>query len=141
MTPTNDIVEIAKRIAIKAHDGQFRRDGVTPYIKHPEAVASRLKDNPGVEAVAWLHDVLEDTSVTVEDLRDQGISNQMIDIVIMLTKKKDIPYDEYIKTIASNRFATEVKIADMLANLSDSPTEDQVLKYMKSLLYLLDSDK
>jgi (p)ppGpp synthase/HD superfamily hydrolase len=48
-------------IATKAHEGQYRRDGVTPYIEHPKAVAARVKGDEKAEMVAWLHDVIEDT--------------------------------------------------------------------------------
>ena len=48
-------------IATKAHEGQYRRDGVTPYIEHPKAVAARVRGDEKAEMVAWLHDVIEDT--------------------------------------------------------------------------------
>jgi hypothetical protein len=60
------VVLLAEQIARKAHVNQFRRDGVTPYITHPEAVVKKLgTESDDVLAVAWLHDVLEDTCVTV----------------------------------------------------------------------------
>lgn len=58
----SDLVTLASSIARKSHDGQFRRNGTTPYITHPEAVARSLEgEHPNVIAAAWLHDTLEDT--------------------------------------------------------------------------------
>ncbi len=68
------IIEIAENIARKVHQGQFRRDGITPYIVHPERVARRLSEDSEAQAVAWLHDVLEDTGVSEKFLIDAGIT-------------------------------------------------------------------
>ena len=65
---SREIVRLAAQIATDAHRGQFRRDGVTPYISHPEAVAKRVEGDDLAEAIAWLHDVLEDTAIKVQDL-------------------------------------------------------------------------
>jgi len=52
----DELVRLAEEVARTAHAGQFRRDGVRPYVVHPEAVASRVGDDPQAVAVAWLHD-------------------------------------------------------------------------------------
>lgn len=125
-------------IASAAHHGQFRRDGQTPYIEHPKAVVSRLTGDTTAQAVAWLHDVLEDTSETVESLREQGISEDILEAVQDLTKDKRASYEEYLNKLTRNPLAKKVKIADMLSNLADAPTERQIRKYAKALLFLLD---
>lgn len=133
---SQDIVRLASRIATEAHQGQFRRDG-RPYICHPEAVASRVAGDPVVEAIAWLHDVLEDTSVTATDLSSSGLPREVVECVELLTKRSDLEYGEYLARIKRDPLARRVKIADMLVNLSDSPNESQIVKYSKGLLLLL----
>ena len=127
---------VAKEIAIRAHEGQFRRDGVTPYWKHPERVAARLSGDDKAQAVAWLHDVLEDTEETEESLARAGLPNEIIEAVVLLTKTPMASYLDYIIGIRDNRLARKVKIQDMLDNLSDTPTENQIIKYSKGLLIL-----
>ena len=128
-------VKLAEEIATQAHAGQFRRDGVTPYIVHPEAVASRV-DSPDLKVVAWLHDVIEDTPLTAKDLLDKGIKDDHIQAVILLTKKKGQSNKEYWDAIKPNSLARKVKIADMLTNLNDDPTDYQRTKYALGLKYL-----
>jgi (p)ppGpp synthase/HD superfamily hydrolase len=123
-------------IAAQAHWGQTRRDGVTPYINHPKAVAERVRGDIDAEMVAWLHDVLEDTDLTANDLLDKGVPFNVIEAVIWLTKTKGVSYETYLALIKKNPLARKVKIADMLANLSDAPSEKQIVKYAKGLLYL-----
>ncbi len=133
----NDLVTRAARLAARAHHGQFRRDGVTPYVRHPEAVASRVSGDPMCEAVAWLHDVFEDTAVTAEEMRERGIPDEVIACVRLLTKAEGVDYDAYLAAVKQNAVAKRVKIADMLSNLSDHPSERQIVKYAKGLLILL----
>jgi hypothetical protein len=130
----------AEQLARRAHERQFRRDGTTPYITHPEAVVNRLKgENDDVIAAAWLHDVLEDTDTTVDDLRRHEINETVIDAVLRLTKPiGSYPYALYLRGIKSNEIACKVKVQDILANLSDVPTRRQVIRYSKALLYLVD---
>ncbi|WP_367871164.1 hypothetical protein [Luteolibacter sp. Populi] len=135
---SDDFVPRAAAIAHEAHAGQFRRDGVTPYILHPQAVAARVAGDPLAEALAWLHDTFEDTSATPELLREQGIPNEVIIGVSMLTKPEGADYEEYLRAIKANPLAKKVKIADMLSNLSDQPSEKQILKYAKGLVILLE---
>jgi (p)ppGpp synthase/HD superfamily hydrolase len=134
---SSDLVARAAALAKEAHQGQFRRDGITPYISHPKAVAARVAGDPQAEAVAWLHDVLEDTPVTAEMLRSQQIPEEVIRAVSMLTKADGTDYEVYLMAIKANPLAKKVKIADMLSNLSDQPSEKQILKYAKGLTILL----
>jgi len=134
---TPDVVCLAARIATEAHKGQFRRDGQTPYISHPQAVAGRVAGDPVAEAIAWLHDVLEDTSVTAQDLLSSGLPVEVVKRVELLTKSGDSEYEDYLGRIKRDPVARRVKVADMLANLGDSPSERQIVKYVKGLLILL----
>lgn len=137
MKVSTDLAAVASRIAKKAHKGQFRRDGITPYIRHPEDVAERLHKDQYAEAVGWLHDVLEDTKETAASLRSKGVPEKVIGCVIKLTKRDDVSYEDYLAQIRTDPLARKVKIADMLSNLSDSPTNKQIIKYAKGLLTLL----
>lgn len=135
-TPSLDGI---RRIAMQAHKGQFRRDGVTPYTEHLRAVATRVSDDPEAEMVAWLHDILEDTRTTSSDLRAANVPEPVVQAVWLLTRDPMCSYTDYIAKIKGNALACRVKIADMLANLSDRPTNRQILKYAKALLLLVDS--
>lgn len=126
----------AKEIATLAHQGQFRRDGVTPYIEHPAAVASVFSIGTWAEEIAWLHDVIEDTDWTAQDLLDHGINGLVVDSVMTLTHQKGESYEDYIARISLDDWATQVKLADIAANLADNPTEKQRKKYAKAIGYL-----
>ena len=134
-----DLVKLAEEIATNAHAGQLRRDGVTPYINHPREVASRVGDDPVTQAVAWLHDTIEDTEETEISLRDQGVPDSVIEVVKLLSKPDGMEYSEYLEILAANPVAVEVKVADIIANLSDSPTEKQRAKYGDALQFLADA--
>ena len=130
------IVEIAELVAAKHHAGQFRRDMVTPYITHPAAVA-RLLRGEGEEmiATAWLHDVMEDCGETYATLSAAGIPAKVIEAVSTLTKGCE-SYPDYLDFVKGNEICRRVKIADMLHNLSSSPTASQVEKYTHGIMFL-----
>jgi (p)ppGpp synthase/HD superfamily hydrolase len=126
--------EIAEQIAREAHEGQMRRDQVTPYIVHPEEVAQRVAPHgDDAVAIAWLHDVLEDTPLEYKDLVSRGISIDNAMAVTFLSKEEGSPYVEYIRRIIrfseSNRILGMVKLADIISNLNDDPAEFQRKRY------------
>lgn len=128
---------LASVFAAKAHDGQKRRDGQTAYIMHPQAVAYKLRHEADeVVMTAWLHDVLEDTAETPETMRAAGIPERVIEAVRVLTKTDGVSYREYLERVKADEIARKVKVADMLHNLSDAPSERQIVKYAKGLLVL-----
>jgi len=129
----------AYKFAYQAHDGQFRRDGKTPYICHPAGVARIVQTFAECTdkhiAVAWLHDTLEDTATSVVDLLAE-FPQDVVEAVCCLTNDgKD--YGTYIANIVENHLARLVKLADIMHNLSDSPTPKQCEKYAKVLRVLL----
>lgn len=132
---TESLADKAEKIARKAHAGQFRRDGKTPYIVHPQAVVSRVSSDEE-KAVAWLHDVIEDTGLSSSDLAEAHIPKQVIDAVKLLTKNDGVPYETYLEKVKTNPLARSVKIADMLSNLADQPSKKQIVKYAQGLLAL-----
>jgi (p)ppGpp synthase/HD superfamily hydrolase len=136
-------LQIAVNLAFKAHAGQYRKDGVTDYIFHPLIVMLHCQSYKA-KIVAVLHDILEDTIVTESDLRKQ-FDKDVVDAVVLLTKKPKEVYMDYIKNIATNKLAVEVKMADMQHNLTGltyikNEKEREYLKnkYHKSLSYLGD---
>ena len=134
---------LAFGIAYNAHDKQFRRDNVTPYINHPVEVSRRLiKYDYKRLAGAMLHDVLEDNHLyTAQMLLDKGIEPEIVEAVVVLTKVKGEDYfKDYLPRVKANPIAKDIKIADILSNLSDDPTDKQLWKYINALVYLLKRD-
>ena len=122
----------ALALAKKYHKGQFRRDGVTPYLEHVKTVRAKIKGDPFKECVALLHDTLEDTKITVDELKKFFHPN-IVSAIITLTKIDGEKYDDYLNRVKQNPLATEIKIADILSNLEDDPTEKQIKTYTKGL--------
>lgn len=134
--------DIAYELAVEGHAGQFRRDGVTPYINHVFDVARIAQMRGGddsVIATAFGHDLLDDTKFSKFDLLDAGLSQAVVDAIVDLTYlyKKE-PYEQAILRAKANPISRRVKIADNLSNLSDAPTDKQILKYAKSLQILME---
>ena len=94
------MLEEAILIATRAHMGQVDK-GNQPYILHPLRVMLRLQTEEE-RTVGVLHDVIEDTSVTIEDLRKQGISKEVLEALEHITKGKQEPYMEYISRVIQN---------------------------------------
>lgn len=136
-----NIVDKALEIAIKAHKGQRDLAGVD-YIEHPKAVAN-LVNSDEEKAVAYLHDVLEDTYITEKDLLQMGIPNNIVLAVKVLTKEKNEPYTKYIERVKENKLASTVKIADLQHNMNLSrianPSKrdyERLEKYKRALTFL-----
>ncbi len=132
--------ELALQIAKKAHAGQVDKAD-NDYILHPMTVASYM-DTDTEKAVAYLHDVLEDTNITVDQLRNQ-FPKEIVDAVIILTRNKDESYFEYIQRVSKSKLAKKVKVEDLLHNLDitriKEPTErdfKRLEKYRNAVLYL-----
>lgn len=118
--------EKAYKIACKAHKGQKDKGG-NDYILHPCAVANMLETDIE-KAVAYLHDVVEDTDITFDDLRNEKFPLTVINAVDAITKRKGETYDDYIARVAENKIARIVKIADMTHNSDISRISNPTLK-------------
>lgn len=130
--------EVARSIAEAAHAGQVDRAGA-PYILHPQRVAS-LVDGDAAKAVAWLHDVVEDTALTFGDLDSMGVSPEVLAPLRLLTREPGVPYPEYIGRIKADPVAKAVKLEDLSHNsdLSRLPTvgaedERRAEKYRRAI--------
>lgn len=109
-------IDIALRIATAAHAGQLDRDGY-PVILHPLTVG--LMGHTDEEKMAgFLHDVVEDSSVTFEDMLDEGIPVGVVNALRLLTHRKDTDYYDYIQSIidSGNPIALQVKYNDLKHN-------------------------
>ncbi|MBR4016002.1 MAG: GTP pyrophosphokinase [Anaerotignum sp.] len=102
-------------VAAKAHMGQLDKGG-QPYILHPVRVMLQCKTIEE-KTVALLHDVLEDTPVTVADLRQAGFPEEVVDAVVCLTKGEQEDYMAYIERVCNNPLAMGVKLADLADNM------------------------
>ena len=129
-------VKNAEEIARKAHKGQTRWDKKTPYIVHPERIASKF-NSPLLKAAAWLHDVVEDTSWTFDDLREANIPESVIKIVDAVTKREGESYKDFILRIrVSSHGACALKEADIRDNLRDLKKGSMRDKYELALWVL-----
>ena len=133
--------DIALSIATEAHRGQFDKAGVD-YIEHPIYVASQV-DTEEEKAVALLHDVIEDSHYTAEELLQAGLPETVVTAVQILSKKKGQDYQTYLKTVKSNPIARAVKLADLKHNSDLSRLEtitdkdlEGLEKYKKAIDYL-----
>jgi len=143
LTPDEQLAK-AKKIAYERHANQLDKGG-NPYIEHPKYVAEHVNTVLD-KTVAWLHDTIEDTGYTVSMMRADGFDDNVITAVQLLTHKKGEPYLDYIKNLASNETARNVKIADLHNNMdltrlpvNDRNTDDvkrRMNKYTKALSIL-----
>lgn len=107
-------LERALQIAVQAHAGQKDKSGAA-YIFHPLRVMARCTA-PDAKIVALLHDVVEDTAVTFEQLEAEGFSPAVLTALRLVTHNDSTPYDEYVDRTMTNPIALEVKLADLEDN-------------------------
>lgn len=117
----NNVFEKALMIAIQAHSGQTDKQG-KPYILHPLAVASQL-DSLELKTIALLHDTIEDSWVSKEFLLENGILEELVEVIALLTKPKDMTYEDYLRRVKTNPMALAVKKADLAHNTSPERAE------------------
>ena len=108
-------LESAIAIATRAHQGQLDKAGA-PYILHPLRVMQHM-DSEEAKMVAVLHDVVEDTSVTLEELRAINFSETVVDAVDSLTRRAEESYEAFIERVKLNSLARKVKLADLEDNM------------------------
>ena len=107
-------LERAIELAVAAHKGQQRKDG-SPYVLHPLRLMMSVCSNDE-KIVAVLHDAVEDTPITFEQLEDEGFSDDVLGALRLVTHESDMSYTDYIDKIATNPLARAVKLADLKDN-------------------------
>ena len=112
-----EVYERAIFLAENAHKGQKMRNG-EPYFNHCKRVADLLCSYR-LKTIAILHDVIEDTSVSCEDLLDEGFNIGIVDAVLCLSRRKGENYFDFIFRCCHNYDAVLVKLADLCDNMSD----------------------
>lgn len=149
-------MSIAVELAVKYHEDQKYGDSGLPYIYHLQQVDQLViaaykpkglkhqepySKHPGDEmdnlrAIAFLHDILEDTGCSVSDLCESGISDEVVKAVIAITKYDDESYEDYLRSVMNNPLALKVKIADTASNLTHSVIDQnqrRIDKYIRQL--------
>mgnify|MGYP000015291418 FL=1 len=125
-------------IAYKAHLGQIDKAGA-PYILHPMRVVLHCQTEDE-KIVALLHDVVEDTPITLEELKTQGFSDDVLAALKCLTKIKGEDYQTFIQRVATNPLAVKVKIQDLKDNMDLSRLGGKphwkMETYKEALIYL-----
>ena len=104
----------ALRLCFDSHKDQVDKTGM-PYVFHPFHLAEQMDDEIST-VCALLHDVVEDTDTTLEDLASMGFPTEVIDALTLLMHAPEVPYMDYVERISTNPIATKVKIADLTHN-------------------------
>lgn len=110
-------LQTALELALTAHAGQIEQPGNTPYIQHPLRVMHAV-DGLETKIVGVLHDALEDSDLTAEDLRAAGFSETVIAGVQAVTRGEGEPYADFILRCKANPLARLVKLADLQDNFN-----------------------
>ena len=141
MSTNNELLEKALRIAVEAHAGQVDKSG-KPYIFHPLRVCCRCFTDEE-KMVALLHDTIEDTEITTEDLLSEGFPPYIVEAILSISRNEDETYEEFVKRTGLNPLGRAVKLHDLEDNMDISRLEqvtekdlDRLNKYIKAYRYL-----
>lgn len=136
-----DMTKKAIKLMYEKHKDQVDKAGM-PYVLHPLHVAESMTDENRT-TVALLHDIIEDTDMTLEQLKNMGFPNEVLEALNCLTHPEGVEYFDYVQNIGTNEIATDVKLADLnhnsdLTRLNEITEWDlaRVEKYKKCIEYL-----
>ena len=136
-----DKTKKAMKLCYEAHKDQVDKTGV-PYVFHPFHVAEQMTSEAAT-IVALLHDVVEDTDYTLDDIAAQGFGKEIVEAVALMTHEDDVPYLDYVAKLKDNPIAREVKLADLAHNSDQSrlgeidvETRQRLEKYKKAIALL-----
>ena len=139
------VTKIALKLCFEAHKDQVDKSGM-PYVFHPFHLAEQMTDEE-TTVVALLHDVIEDTDYTLEDLTEMGFSENVLRAISLMTHDEGVPYMDYVARIKANPIARAVKLADLRHNSNISRLDkvgtrdfERVEKYKKAINLLESSD-
>ncbi len=131
------MLEKAIEIAVEAHRGQIDKAGKI-YILHPMRVMLRGQ-NETEQIVGILHDVIEDTPITIEMLQKEGFSDEILSALACITKEKGEEYGHFIDRVLTNPLATQIKLYDIEDNLNRDripfPTKRDEARFAKYQKY------
>ena len=137
------MTKIALKLCFEAHKDQIDKSGI-PYVFHPFHLAEQMADE-NTTIVALLHDVIEDTEYTLDDLRKFGFAEDVLSAISLMTHADDVPYMEYVVKIKTNPIAKAVKLADLKHNSDMSrldritQTDEERTKKYKQAIELLEN--
>lgn len=136
-----EALEVAIALACDSHRGQKDKAG-QPYILHPLRLMLSFESTTE-KIVAILHDVVEDSPVTLERLRDLGFEPSVVDAIDALTRREGESYDDFIDRVSANPLAARIKVRDLQDNLDVSRLPSlgdkdarRVAKYHRALMQL-----
>lgn len=137
-----ELTKKALRLCFEAHKDQLDKSGL-PYVFHPFHLAEQM-DTEETVCVALLHDVVEDTEYTLEDLIAMGFPKPVTDALALMTHDENVPYLDYVAKLKDNPVARRVKLADLKHNSDltrldrvDEKALERVEKYRKAMELLL----
>ena len=136
-----DKTKKAMKFCFEAHKNQVDKSGL-PYVFHPFHVAEQMKDE-ATTIVALLHDVVEDTKYTFDDIAAMGFGQDVVDALTLMTHDKNVPYLDYVAKLKDNPIAKAVKLADLAHNsdptrldVIDEKTKERLEKYKRARILL-----
>lgn len=137
----SDLTKKALRLSFEAHKDQVDKSGM-PYVFHPFHLAEQMNTEETVIA-ALLHDVVEDTDYTLEEIAGMGFPQSVIEALALLTHDSRVPYMEYVAKTKENPIAAAVKLADLRHNSDvsrldavDEKAVKRMEKYKKAIALL-----
>ena len=137
-----ELTKKAMKLAFAAHKDQVDKSGI-PYVFHPIHLAEQMESEE-TAIVALLHDVVEDTEYTLQDIAAMGFPQEALEALALMTHDKAVPYMDYVAQLKENPIARTVKLADLRHNsdLSRLDTVDEkalarIEKYKKAIAELL----
>ena len=140
-----DNTKKAMKLCFDAHKNQVDKSGM-PYVFHPFHVAEQMKDEV-TTIVALLHDVVEDTDYTLDDIAAMGFGQDVVEALTLMTHDKNVPYLDYVAKIKDNPVARAVKLADLAHNsdptrldVIDEKAKERLDKYQKAIAILKSND-
>ena len=141
-----ELTKKALIISFNAHKDQVDKSGV-PYVYHPFHVAEQMDDEYST-CVALLHDVVEDTCITLNDLSEKGFPTEIIDALALMTHDDNTEYMDYVRTLKDNPIARKVKMADLTHNsdlsrldVIDDKALDRIKIYQQAMLILQKAER
>ena len=140
-----ELTKKAIKLMFEAHKDQKDKSGL-PYVFHPFHLAEQMQTEDTTVA-ALLHDVVEDTDYTLQDLREMGFSEAVIAALVLLTHGDDVDYMDYVRAIRGNPVAKAVKLADLRHNSDlsrldyiDEKALERQKKYLNAIAILEETE-